>query len=126
MQYKALRFNLSLECYLFVYFPNCKILSFCHKHICLISDYEMNDLYEEEQIQKLYECISNCYNPNFSDIVVSHDHLIPKLRPYQSQAVKWMIEQENPTNKQVGDLHVLYEKIDLPDGQVLYFHKYGG
>ena len=89
-------------------------------------EYEEDYLYEDEQVEKLYSCIENCYDSAFSEISISHSSLIPSLRKYQSQAVNWMLKQETLVNNSKADLHELYTLLTMQDGQELYFHKYGG
>ncbi|XP_052811504.1 E3 ubiquitin-protein ligase SHPRH-like isoform X2 [Mya arenaria] len=59
---------------------------------------------------------------------VQHKDLLPRLRPYQQQAITWMVNQElrakNLTSS--GGLHILYTPVETQDGQVLYYNRYAG
>lgn len=96
------------------------------KYFKFLPDYEDDDPLEGEQVEKIYSSIQNSYDPAFLDISVSHDSLIPSLRKYQSQAVHWMLKQEKHEAACETDLHDLFTTLTMLDGEVLYFHKFGG
>ncbi|XP_074656200.1 E3 ubiquitin-protein ligase SHPRH-like isoform X2 [Tubulanus polymorphus] len=114
------------------YFPNCR----------LSVEYELkNDQKEvkESDIETVFEAIKEIHekqlNLESEQLEVQHWLLIPHLRPYQKQGVAWMLKKEKVTghrsNGSTGhqsndDTHCLYEEIFLPDGEKLYYNKYGG
>nr|XP_015905022.3 E3 ubiquitin-protein ligase SHPRH [Parasteatoda tepidariorum] len=74
----------------------------------------------------LLSSIQNCYQPDKSSSV-SHELLIPELRPYQSQAVDWMLNCEKSSNSlNQLEIHDLYCEFKSKNGPSIYFHKYGG
>ena len=55
--------------------------------------------------------------------------LKPKLRPYQRNAVLWMLRQETELTTDEDaqqQTHVLWEKVSLKDGSDAYFNTTGG
>ncbi|KAL3277364.1 hypothetical protein HHI36_012714 [Cryptolaemus montrouzieri] len=62
---------------------------------------------------------------NFQD--VQHSCLKPELRPYQRDAIKWMLNRETVEAQTVSELlHPLYVPVKLPSGLEIYFDKYSG
>ncbi|KAJ3664999.1 hypothetical protein Zmor_000523 [Zophobas morio] len=57
---------------------------------------------------------------------VQHPRLKPQLRPYQEDAVRWMLQQERKTDAPEGELHPLYTVIKLESGLDIYYDKYSG
>jgi len=63
-----------------------------------------------------------------------HISLLPKLRPYQTQAVKWMLGQErylsnldqNLEAEDSDQIHPLYEEVTTHDGTTLYYNRTAG
>ena len=93
-------------------------------------------------VDELYETIKNyhdqrkdieLYNP---DVIINPQHksLLPKLRPYQVNAVRWMVFRETQGDaEEVKDLlHPLYKKVILSapnetlEDKTLYYNKAGG
>lgn len=49
------------------------------------------------------------------------------LRPYQIQAIKWMLKRESdPTVESSEKLHSLYHKITNKFEKTVYYHKFAG
>ncbi|XP_070568700.1 E3 ubiquitin-protein ligase SHPRH-like [Ptychodera flava] len=60
-----------------------------------------------------------------------HPSLLPKLRPYQSHGVLWMLEREHhgkdDTAGESGqEIHPLWREIQTRDDKILYFNIYSG
>jgi hypothetical protein len=50
------------------------------------------------------------------------------LRPYQINAIKWMLKRElnNQFDDNYGKLHSLYHKITNKFNHIIYYHKFTG
>ena len=55
-------------------------------------------------------------------------YLASILRPYQINAIKWMLKRElnNQLEDNSGTLHSLYHRITNKFNQVIYYHKFTG
>ncbi|XP_063230328.1 E3 ubiquitin-protein ligase SHPRH isoform X2 [Bacillus rossius redtenbacheri] len=78
-------------------------------------------------VQELYDAVKQFYRDagdpmNFN---VEHEDLKPKLRPYQVQAVSWMLsrESQSPKTEAQEEVHCLYAELRLPDGKLVYYNK---
>lgn len=84
----------------------------------------------KDNIEDLYCFISNIQlmNDRSTKEDVQHKSLIPILRPYQANAVRWMLKQENNLKK--FDIHEvcysLFVKIHTQDEKIIYYNRYGG
>ncbi|XP_057665468.1 E3 ubiquitin-protein ligase SHPRH isoform X2 [Diorhabda carinulata] len=67
---------------------------------------------------------SNEKNENME--AVQHLQLKPKLRPYQEESVRWMLQRERKSISYTDELHPLYIPIKLESGLEIYFDKYTG
>jgi hypothetical protein len=54
----------------------------------------------KHDVEALYQAIKEFHNEAASDTLqfIQHASLVPRLRPYQSQAVKWMLCRESVTD----------------------------
>ena len=63
-------------------------------------------------------------------VEVQKPGLNPTLRPYQVQAVRWMMELERGLPVAEGDLQqrseVLFDRVTTHDGQTIFFNRYAG
>ncbi|KAK3576517.1 hypothetical protein CHS0354_034193 [Potamilus streckersoni] len=58
---------------------------------------------------------------------VQHPALQPILRPYQCEAIKWMLQKEKTAdNKPDNSLHSIYQEVLMPDGKNLFYNKHAG
>ncbi|XP_052087534.1 E3 ubiquitin-protein ligase SHPRH-like [Mytilus californianus] len=95
------------------------ISEFTRKH-------DIEDLYLS--VKKHHGIEKNKYTGEASPDI-QHPCLIPSLRPYQKEAVRWMMTQESDTRiyqDKDADLHMLYNVIRLTDGTELYYNKLVG
>uniref|UniRef100_A0A8C3HTU0 E3 ubiquitin-protein ligase SHPRH n=1 Tax=Chrysemys picta bellii TaxID=8478 RepID=A0A8C3HTU0_CHRPI len=85
---------------------------------------------ERQNIEELYDFVRHTHQQEIQFLRedVQHSALIPVLRPYQSEAVNWMLQRENfrnnPTNE--NTLHFLWREVITPDGVKLYYNPFTG
>nr|XP_020666585.1 E3 ubiquitin-protein ligase SHPRH isoform X1 [Pogona vitticeps] len=85
---------------------------------------------ERQNIEELYDYVRHVHQKElqFLNENVQHAALIPVLRPYQSEAVNWMLRRENfrntPTNENA--LHYLWREFITLDGLKLYYNPFTG
>lgn len=65
--------------------------------------YEDNKIKKHEDLDELYASVNQCRTkssvPMNEELHVQHPHLLPTLRAYQSDAVRWMIGKEQAIEK---------------------------
>ncbi|KAJ7342021.1 hypothetical protein JRQ81_008403 [Phrynocephalus forsythii] len=85
---------------------------------------------ERQNIEELYDYVRHIHQKElqFLNENVQHDALIPVLRPYQSEAVNWMLRRENFRNTPVSEnaLHYLWREFVTLDGLKLYYNPFTG
>ncbi|XP_063954546.1 E3 ubiquitin-protein ligase SHPRH-like isoform X2 [Lytechinus pictus] len=59
-------------------------------------------------------------------IDVQHSILVPVLRPYQRDAVRWMVQRETMTQNDKGQLHILWRLFKTVDDRTLYYNPQSG
>lgn len=85
---------------------------------------------EGQDIDELYQFVKQTHQQEALSIQVDVQHpaLIPVLRPYQREAVNWMLRQERfrsaPTSENA--LHFLWREIVTSEGLKLYYNPYTG
>ncbi|XP_035943618.1 E3 ubiquitin-protein ligase SHPRH isoform X2 [Halichoerus grypus] len=85
---------------------------------------------EGQDIDELYQFVKQTHQQETQSIQVDVQHpaLIPVLRPYQREAVNWMLQQEHfrstPTSENA--LHFLWREIVTSEGLKLYYNPYTG
>ncbi len=96
-------------------------------------DDDDNDLDEVEMVRQdidaLYNVIKSYHEANeaLDKIDPQHRSLLPELRPYQKDAVKWMVHQEKINQDTPTDeMHPLYQEVTTQDGKTLYYNRHGG
>ncbi|XP_041279427.1 E3 ubiquitin-protein ligase SHPRH isoform X1 [Onychostruthus taczanowskii] len=97
----------------------------------LEEDEEESDMeLERQNIEELYDFVRHTHQQDIQLLRkdVQHPALIPILRPYQSEAVNWMLHRENhtstPSNENV--LHFLWREVITLDGIKIYYNPFTG
>ena len=87
----------------------------------------------KHDIEELYEAVKLAHtDKEYCGVDVQHTSLIPKLRPYQKAAVRWMLHQEKfnrsdeVAETEKSAVHCLYAQVVSKDGITFYFNKYSG
>ncbi|KAJ8921378.1 hypothetical protein NQ315_002994 [Exocentrus adspersus] len=86
-------------------------------------------LHGNTEIFNLYNQISAVRDDKFTapdSKEIEHPFLRPKLRPYQQQAVRWMLHREAMIGDKIDELHPLYTTVVLKSGLTVYYNKYTG
>lgn len=87
------------------------------------------EINHNHDIDSFYKAIKNAHKDTEynTSINVQHSSLIPQLRPYQKEAVKWMLYKERINSSSVAkkELHPLYIEITCLDQTLLYYNYYG-
>ena len=118
-----------------------KVLDHCfHFPVPDLTDKEAEDMNKNHDIDELYDSVKTFHASNRDAIAErvrlqpQHQSLIPRLRPYQESAVKWMLEQERYREnlelelgeEEAGELHPLYREVSAQDGTVMYYSPVSG
>lgn len=92
------------------------------------SDFASQKFSKKHNIDKFYQEIRQRHElePKEIKINVQHPGLLPRLRPYQKEAVLWMLSREK-YNQQNDDcpresLDHLFQELDLADGKTLFYN----
>ncbi|XP_004935640.3 E3 ubiquitin-protein ligase SHPRH isoform X2 [Gallus gallus] len=96
----------------------------------LEEDEEESDMeLERQNIEELYDFVRHTHQQDVQLLRedVQHPALIPILRPYQSEAVNWMLHRENFTNTPGENaLHFLWREVITLDGVKIYYNPFTG
>ncbi|NXM31269.1 SHPRH ligase, partial [Oxyruncus cristatus] len=97
----------------------------------LEEDEEESDMeLERQNIEELYDFVRHTHQQDVQLLRkdVQHPALIPILRPYQSEAVNWMLHRENYTNTPSSEnaLHFLWREVITLDGVKIYYNPFTG
>ncbi|KAM3931910.1 E3 ubiquitin-protein ligase SHPRH isoform 1-T3 [Leptodactylus fuscus] len=85
---------------------------------------------ERQNIEELYDYVRQTHQQEEKTLQedVQHPALIPILRPYQNEAVNWMLQRENfkdvPSNEHA--LHPLWREVTTLDGIKIYYNPFSG
>ncbi|NWT92639.1 SHPRH ligase, partial [Urocynchramus pylzowi] len=96
----------------------------------LEEDEEESDMeLERQNIEELYDFVRHTHQQDIQLLRkdVQHPALIPILRPYQSEAVNWMLHRENRTSTPSKNaLHFLWREVITLDGEKIYYNPFTG
>ncbi|KFQ69203.1 E3 ubiquitin-protein ligase SHPRH, partial [Phaethon lepturus] len=96
----------------------------------LEEDEEESDMeLERQNIEELYDFVRHTHQQDIQLLRedVQHPALIPILRPYQSEAVNWMLHRENLTSPPSKNaLHFLWREVITLDGVKIYYNPFTG
>ncbi|XP_059684337.1 E3 ubiquitin-protein ligase SHPRH isoform X3 [Gavia stellata] len=97
----------------------------------LEEDEEESDMeLERQNIEELYDFVRHTHQQDIQLLRedVQHPALIPILRPYQSEAVNWMLHRENLTSTPSSGnaLHFLWREVITLDGVKIYYNPFTG
>ncbi|XP_030632483.1 E3 ubiquitin-protein ligase SHPRH [Chanos chanos] len=88
---------------------------------------------ERQNVEELYEYVRHLHQrqDQGQTFDVQHKALIPILRPYQSQAVNWMLRREKYNRLEAEDtaepsLHFLWREVVTMCGKRLFYNPYTG
>ncbi|NXH31396.1 SHPRH ligase, partial [Myiagra hebetior] len=84
---------------------------------------------ERQNIEELYDFVRHTHQQDVQLLRkdVQHPALIPILRPYQSEAVNWMLHRENHTSTPSKNaLHFLWREVITLDGVKIYYNPFTG
>ncbi|XP_058691060.1 E3 ubiquitin-protein ligase SHPRH isoform X2 [Poecile atricapillus] len=85
---------------------------------------------ERQNIEELYDFVRHTHQQDIQLLRkdVQHPALIPILRPYQSEAVNWMLHRENhaSTPNSENALHFLWREVITLDGVKIYYNPFTG
>ncbi|XP_004455806.2 E3 ubiquitin-protein ligase SHPRH isoform X1 [Dasypus novemcinctus] len=85
---------------------------------------------EGQDIDELYRFVKRAHEQEArsAHVEVQHPALTPVLRPYQREAVSWMLQQERFRSAPASEnaLHFLWREIVTSEGLKLYYNPYTG
>ncbi|KAM7403469.1 hypothetical protein PAMA_004094 [Pampus argenteus] len=85
---------------------------------------------ERQNIEELYDYVRHLHQTESQELTydVQHEALIPVLRPYQSQAVNWMLRREKfrNTSSKEQSLHFLWRELVTLCGKKLFYNPFTG
>ncbi|XP_027130773.1 E3 ubiquitin-protein ligase SHPRH isoform X1 [Larimichthys crocea] len=85
---------------------------------------------ERQNVEELYDYVRHLHQSESREVTfdVQHKALIPVLRPYQSQAVNWMLWRETSRNTSPREqtLHFLWRELITLCGKKLFYNPFTG
>ncbi|KAM9316735.1 E3 ubiquitin-protein ligase SHPRH-like [Gastrophryne carolinensis] len=93
-------------------------------------DEESDQELERQNIEELYDYVRQTHQEERQTLLkdVQHPALIPVLRPYQNDAVNWMLQRENYKGlvSNENTLHSLWKEVNTLDGKKIYYNPFIG
>uniref|UniRef100_UPI0037E80854 E3 ubiquitin-protein ligase SHPRH n=1 Tax=Semicossyphus pulcher TaxID=241346 RepID=UPI0037E80854 len=85
---------------------------------------------ERQNVEELYDYVRHLHQRESREVTydVQHKALIPVLRPYQSQAVNWMLQREKfrNTSPKEQTMHFLWRELITLCGKKLFYNPFTG
>ncbi|XP_029972884.1 E3 ubiquitin-protein ligase SHPRH isoform X2 [Salarias fasciatus] len=85
---------------------------------------------ERQNVEELYDYVRLLHQDRSQELTydVQHKALLPVLRPYQSQAVNWMLKRERYRNTSAKEqsLHFLWRELVALCGKKLFYNPFTG
>uniref|UniRef100_A0A7N6AM93 SNF2 histone linker PHD RING helicase n=1 Tax=Anabas testudineus TaxID=64144 RepID=A0A7N6AM93_ANATE len=87
---------------------------------------------ERQNVEELYDYVRHLHQRDSQEVTygVQHKGLIPVLRPYQSQAVNWMLRREKYRNTEISSkdqsMHFLWRELVTLCGKKLFYNPFTG
>ncbi|XP_041828321.1 E3 ubiquitin-protein ligase SHPRH isoform X2 [Melanotaenia boesemani] len=85
---------------------------------------------ERQNVEELYDCVRHLHQKESKELPydVQHKGLIPVLRPYQSQAVNWMLRREKYRSiaPKEQSMHFLWRELVTLCGKKLFYNPFTG
>ncbi|CAB1415525.1 unnamed protein product [Pleuronectes platessa] len=85
---------------------------------------------ERQNVEELYDYVRHLHQRESQELTceIQHKALIPVLRPYQSQAVNWMLKREKyrNTSQKEQSLHYLWRELVTLCGKKLFYNPFTG
>ncbi|XP_024913971.1 E3 ubiquitin-protein ligase SHPRH isoform X2 [Cynoglossus semilaevis] len=85
---------------------------------------------ERQNVEELYDYVRHLHQRETQDVTydIQHKALIPVLRPYQSQAVNWMLKREKYRNSSPKEqsLHFLWRELVTLCGKKVFYNPFTG
>uniref|UniRef100_A0A4W3HRE0 SNF2 histone linker PHD RING helicase n=1 Tax=Callorhinchus milii TaxID=7868 RepID=A0A4W3HRE0_CALMI len=107
-----------------------KLMEYFYDLISPVNEEEADKELERQNIEELYDFVRRLHQQEIlCTEKVQHPLLIPALRPYQHEAVSWMLQQEHyktPSSCNKTALHLLWKEFTTKDENKLYYNPYTG
>ncbi|CAH0562699.1 unnamed protein product [Brassicogethes aeneus] len=86
-----------------------------------------NEKQKCEEVKDVFQKIKLVRRNNLPiNLNAQHPSLRPTLRPYQVDAVRWMINKETKIPNATAEIHPLWKSVTLPSKNIIYYNSYIG
>lgn len=126
--------HMHIHVYMDINSPSSSKVEICNRNSVIEYFYDIeHPVYEDVEIeandpQILYNAIKKyrqAAGSVTSSVNVQHPSLVPQLRSYQQDAVKWMLAREG-SQRVEDDLHCLYTILENPLRDELFYNRFSG